>query len=404
MNSIWESTACADTQIMEINDVYRGREHSYIKHELLKGYLEKLLLIVGTKGTKEITYVDCFAGPWGSDEDSLAGTSIAISLEILEGVRKKLISPPHNKAGLRLRAVYVEENNERHKRLSNYLNSVSMPGIECHALHGDYSELQDDILRLCGQGFAFFFIDPLGWTDVTIPKLGKLAKRPRSEFLINFMYDFINRFINKDELRPQVTAILGELDESDFFKIDALDSKAREVYVVRRYREQLKAAVGSEGTEKARAYHARVMDREKERTKYHLVYLTRHPKGIVEFAEQSEKVDLIQKVVRIQTKRNASHQNDLFAAEDEAERQDADRVELAVVKEYWLSMLESDPAPFDNAVLADMLEETGWLIRDIQKAFGELLAEGKVQNVDAPRKRPIHFVHFDKAERLRRIK
>ena len=389
---------------MEIDDVYRGREHSYIKHELLKGYLEKLLLIVGTTDTREITYVDCFAGPWGSEEESLAGTSIAISLEILKGVRNKLIAPPHNKAGLRLRAIYVEENKERHKRLTSYVNSVSMPGIECHALCGDYSELQDDILRLCGKGFAFFFIDPLGWTDVAIPKLEKIAKRPRSEFLINFMYDFINRFINKDELRPQITAILGELDESDFFKIGVLDSKAREAYVVRRYREQLKAAVGSERTEKARAYHARVMDREKERTKYHLVYVTRHPQGIIEFAEQSEKVDLIQKVVRIQTKRDSSGQPDLFAAKDEAERQDDDRVDLAVVKEYWLSMLGFDPTPFDNKVLADMLEETGWLIRDIQEAFGELLAEGKAQNMDAAKKRPKHFVHFNKAEQLRRIK
>ena len=106
---------------MEIDNVYRGREHSYIKHELLKGYLEKLLLIVATAGTKEITYVDCFAGPWGSEDESLAGTSIAISLEILEGVRSTLAAPPYHITDLRLRAVYVEKLKRRHKRLEDYL-------------------------------------------------------------------------------------------------------------------------------------------------------------------------------------------------------------------------------------------------------------------------------------------
>jgi hypothetical protein len=48
---------------MELDKAYEGREHSAVKHALLKGYLEKLLFIKGMKGTKEIVYVDCFAGP-----------------------------------------------------------------------------------------------------------------------------------------------------------------------------------------------------------------------------------------------------------------------------------------------------------------------------------------------------
>jgi len=58
-------------------ELYQGREHSLIKHELLKGYLEKLLFIVGRGGVKEITYVDCFAGPWGDESKTLEGTSIS---------------------------------------------------------------------------------------------------------------------------------------------------------------------------------------------------------------------------------------------------------------------------------------------------------------------------------------
>lgn len=389
---------------MEIDNAYRGREHSFIKHELLKGYLQKLLLIVGTSDTHEITYVDCFAGPWGPEDESMDGTSIAISLDILKGVRDTLASPPYNITGLKLRAVYVEKAKRRYKRLADYLTANAPAGIECTPLCGDYSEQLDNILRLCGNGFAFFFLDPKGWKDVTIPKLRRLAARRRSELLINFMYEFFNRFKGLPELQQQVTDILGELDESDRQRLAACQPEAREAWVVRRYRERLKEAMGSEGRERSRAYHAVVKDKDKDKTKYHMVYVTRHPKGIIEFAGQSEKADFIQRVVRIQTARANSRQGDMFPAEEAAECDDNDHVGIEEVENYWLRLLDTEAKPFDETILADMLEETGWQISDLQNAFGQLLAAGKVENVDAPRKRPKHFVHFKRAERLRRTK
>jgi hypothetical protein len=256
---------------------------------------------------------------------------------------------------------------------------------------------------LCGNGFAFFFLDPKGWKDVTIPKLRRLAERRRSELLINFMYEFFNRFKGLPELQRQVTDILGELDESDRLKLADCQPEAREAWVVRRYRECLKEVMGSEGREKARAYHAVIKDKEKDKTKYHMVYVTRHPKGIIEFAGQSEKADFIQRVVRIETARANSRQNDLFSAEEAAECDD-DHVDLEAVENYWLRLLDSEAKPFDESVLADMLEETGWQISDFQNAFAQLLAAGKVENIDARGKRTKHFVHFDKAEKLRRTR
>ena len=61
------------------------------------------------------------------------------------------------------------------------------------------------------------------------------------------------------------------------------------------------------------------------------------------------------------------------------------------------------PKRFAYEELADMLEETGWFVIDFQKAFNELISEGKVKNLDAPRKRPVHAVHFEKGELLRRL-
>lgn len=388
---------------MEIDESYKGREHSLIKHELLKGYLEKLLSIIGMTGkVNEIVYVDCFAGPWGDDSESLSGTSIAISLDILGKVRNTLMMA-RRMSGLKFKAIYVEELKSRHKRLSEYLQNHGPDGIECHALHGDYSVLQDEILRLCGgRSFAFFYIDPKGWKDVGVERLAKLLRRPRSEFLITFMYDFLNRAIGMADLRQQVQEMLGVLTPQDYQQISSLTGKQRGEIVVRKYRTQLKAAMGPEGTLPARSYHADILNKEKDRTHYHMVYLTRHHKGIVKFAESSEKVDFLQRVVRIQKKLDAASQKGLFSAEQEAEHHNESRVGLEDVKRYWLKHLTSDPVKYDEVRLADMLEATGWLIRDLQLAFTDLLKEGKVANLDLTGQRSKRPVHFEKGDRLRR--
>jgi three-Cys-motif partner protein len=388
---------------VEINPAYEGREHSLIKHELLKGYLEILLCIVGVSGVKEFTYVDCFAGPWGDESESLSGTSIAISLEILAKVRKTL-AETHSIYGTKFRAIYVEENKKRHKRLTEYLQSNCPDGIEWSALHGDYSGKQDEILQLCGgKSFAFFFIDPKGWLDVGIPKLTKLLQRPKSEFLITFMYDFLNRAIGMSDFRTQVSQMLGDLSEQDYQEMDRLSAQERADWVVRKYREQLKIAMGPDGGLPPRPFHADVLHKDKNRVLYHLVYLTRHHKGIVKFAEASEKVDVLQKVMRIQKKLDASGQSSLFSAEEQVAHHDLDRANLDDVKAYWLAQLQDHPVRYDEIRLADMLEETGWLTRDFQDAFRELLAEKKVENLDGSTRRTKHPIHFEKSEQLRRL-
>jgi three-Cys-motif partner protein len=387
---------------MEIDKAYVGREHSLIKHELLRGYLEALLSIVGVRSVKKFAYVDCFAGPWGDDTDSLAGTSIAISLEILAKVRETL-EKVHGVSDLEFRAIYIEESKKRHQRLSDYLGRHCPNGIQCHSLHGDYSMLHEKILSLCGeQSFAFFFVDPMGWLDVGIPKLTKLLRRPKSEFLITFMYDFLNRAIGMADFQEQVSRMLGKLETRDYEQLINLSAPDRAEWVVRRYREQLKTAMGPDGNFPPRAFHADVMHRAKERVHYHLVYLTRHHKGIVKFAEASEKVESLQKIVRTQKKLDSSEQLGLFSAEELVKHDSANAVNLDVVKEYWLKLLADRPVLFNEARLAEMIEETGWLTRDFQDAFRQLLAEKKVENLDGSARRTKKPIHFEKNERLRR--
>ena len=383
-----------------IPEGYDNREHASIKHQLLEEYLKALFLIIGMasdrSGVTELCYVDCFAGPWLDDSEDLKTTSIAISLSILKRCEIELKKQGKH---VRFRALYVEKNRTAFKRLQQYLISHTPEGIEGEALEGDFVELRNKILNWCGtKSFAFFFIDPKGWTEVSINVLKMLLERPRSEFLINFMYDFLNRFVEKQTLQSQITKLFGELP-----MVDGLTPAAREKQLLFTYRKNLKRSMPSNNRYPARSAYVCVQDRLKNRTKYHLVYLTSHPVGIIRFMEISEKLDPIQKQVRATTKQNkriaTSGQQEIFGPHESVIEAEG-HASPEEVDAFWLTKLSLIPRKFDSRKFAHLLEETDWFPGDLQEALGRLIASGKVINLDAKRKRKSRFLHYEDNERL----
>lgn len=383
---------------IDINKDYEGREHSGIKHKLLEGYLEKLLLIRGMSGIRYFAYVDCFAGPWGDESDDLHANSIAISLRILRSVREALAARGKH---VSMKAIYVEKTKKRYSRLESYLKSNCPNGVQLVPIYGDYADKTTEILRECQGAFAFFFVDPKQWTPIAIPRLSPLLARENSEFVINFMYDFFNRALLQENLRESVCALLGSLTGEEINDICSLDPKDREQAVVRKYRESLKANMPEQLNRRPRSYHATILDKDSERTKYHLVYLTGHSKGVVEFAQLSEDVAIIQRKVRFEARQARTGQKDMFGIDD-ATIEQLEAADIEDVKRYWMNRLETTARVYNEDDLADMLEDTDWLISDFEHAFQELQLEGKVENVETARKRPVHPIQFKKGERLRR--
>ena len=380
---------------------YRGKETSFIKHELLRAYLKRLFLIIGMSAQKlgitELCYVDGFAGPWLDESKDLSSTSIAISLGILEECRQEL-----EKQGrpVRIRALYIEQNGAAFARLEGYLRERTPSGIETKPLEGDFVDLRQMILDWCGNtAFAFYFIDPKGWKSVGVKVLQPLLARARSEFLITFMYDFVTRFVSKQDLETHMIDLLGE--KPDVGKLHGL---AREKHVLNVYRRNLKQLMPAKARP-ARSAYVRVLDRERERTKYHLVYLTSHPHGITVFMEISEALEPVQKLVRASTKQTSriekTGQGELWTAENMADA-DEQPVDIAEVEQFWLGRLSDKPKRFRETEFADLLEESDWFPGDLQRALGNLIATGKVLNLDAEGKRRIRFLHFEKqnGERL----
>lgn len=347
-------------------------------------------MIVG-QHERTICYVDCFAGPWEEQGDDLEDTSIARSLNIIRKCRDGLSGMGKT---VQFRALFVEQKNKSFHKLQDYLISRKSDGIDTHALNGSFHELVQDILSWCGpDGFVFFFVDPKGWKNaVELPTLTPLLRRPNSEFLINFMYDFLSRTVPQLVFQDEMRSIFGIVPDGQ-----DKSPEQREAYLLTLYRDNLKQVLPA-GDGQPRTACVKVLKPTRDRTLYHLVYLTRHPKGIVVFMEASEKLDLVQKKTREQAKQDEreqrSKQIELFAVAEQVSDKKTEQ-NLAEVEKYWLNRLRSTPERYGMDKLADILEETGWFVSDLQKAFGELARKGLVKNLDGTPKRRSKFVYFD---------
>ena len=390
---------------MHIPESYRGREQAYIKHTLLRGYLEQLIMIIGQRKFRNIGFVDCFAGPWKYEGDDLADTSIGISLDIMKNCRNYFIGKGWTVP--KLRALYIEKNRDSFARLENFLHS-SPRSIESSALCGDFFNLSRSIEDWYSESeFVFFFIDPKGWKGISMPKLRPLLERPNSEFLINLMYDFVNRAVPQDKFALEMQELFG----TDISKAvaEAEQSKDRERILLRLYQQRLCEAASVSGGQ-SYSSAVRVMNPYANRTKYYLVYLTRHPKGIKAFLDQSEKINIIQPQVRAEAQQNRrvtrTGKLEMFKPEHfpMVNNDDPKLDVIEAVKQYWLRVVTDEPKQFTLTDLALIHAEEGWLPSVIQHGLQELIMSGHIKNIDARGKRLKNFIDFGKNERLVRIK
>jgi three-Cys-motif partner protein len=383
-----------------ISDAYVGREQAAIKHNILEKYLEKLTAILSVSRLNfEFTYIDCFAGPWPVDPTQMHTTSIAISLRVLEQC-KKAIEERGGRATIR--ALYVEESDSAYPYLKKFLNENTPDGIVSHSIHGEFVESRQAILDWVGNaGHAFFFIDPKGWTEVKVKTLTPLLVRLRSEFVINFMYDFINRTASMEQMAPEMEELIGEP------VADLMTERNREDSLSGAYRKNLKKQLPNSNRDyPARSAYVKILDPHKNRTKYHLIYVTTHPKGIIKFMETIEAADELQDLVRAKIRDDKKVQKtgmqDLFA-EDEPYVDDSSlKANEPVIDEFWLRHVGTERI-IDEAGFADILEETHWFPSELQASLSRLILKKKIQNLDAPKPRPKRPLHFEErgGERLR---
>jgi three-Cys-motif partner protein len=376
-----------------IHEAYSGREQAAIKHKILEKYLEKLtaILAIGKKDFK-FTYVDCFAGPWQANTAEMHTTSIAISLRVLEQCKRII----ENRGGsVVFRALFIEQDDVAYPHLEKYLNENTPQGIVAHSIHGEFVNSRQSILDWVGDsGHAFFFIDPKGWTEVKVNTLAPILARPRSEFVINFMYDFINRTASMERHTLDMEDLIGEP------VAELMTDGNRESKLSGAYRKNLKKKVPTRNIDyPVRSAYVKILDPQKNRTKYHLIYVTTHPKGIIKFMETIEVADDLQEKVRARIRDDKKVQKtrtqDLFAEDEPYVDESLSKANEPKIDDYWLQHIGTE-RKIDEAGFADILEETNWFPSELQASLSRLILNKKIKNLDAPKPRPKRPLHFEK--------
>ena len=378
------------------------KEKEYIRHELLKAYLEPLLMIIGQK-VPRVCYVDCSSGPWWKDGQDPESTPVAVSLDILEKCHNSISEQFRRQ--VQFRALFIEKDPESFDRLKNFMNAGSWSGVDANCLKGDFCDLQKEILSWYGdRDFCFYFIDAAEWRHIAVQNLGPLMARPASEFLMNLLFDSTRPPRGQTSLEEHMKAVLGGapgIPDDEPLEGDRLLTSL--------YRRELKASAPKFGGAIPRCATMRVLPMEKSRTISELVYLTWDPLGVVAFMEASERLEKEQKKMRAlaaqSEKVKRSRQLEIFSADKLIG--DSASADPARVKQYWLARLSNTPRQFGVSEFADMLEETGWFMEDFQKAFLELEREGKVRNLASTGKRaenPVRYwVNGNRGELLEKL-
>jgi len=251
---------------------YDEREHTQVKHAVLRRYLSAAIPIVGG-WVDDIAYVDCLAGPWKSAAADLHDTSFDTAVQVFRSTRTVLEQrgkSPH------LRCLFIEIDREAFSRLENYTNGIK--DIEALAKNWDFTQTVSKVVDFASKNpnsFPFVFIDPKGWEQIALPLIAPILRLNRGEVLITLMTSFIRRFVKVEG--KGFDKILGA---DVIAKLENLSGDELEEELVRQYT----AAARTTGAFKY-ACTLPVLKASQDDFQFFMVYLTRHIRGVEVFKE-----------------------------------------------------------------------------------------------------------------------
>jgi hypothetical protein len=114
--------------------------------------------------------------------------------------------------------------------------------FEIRTYCGNFVDAVGEIEGFIGNSFPLIFIDPTGWSGYPFDQIKPLFVRRKCEVLINFMYDFVNRFASSDD--PEIVASLNPILGGEGWRDRLNPNLPLGLAVEELFRGSLKLAVG----------------------------------------------------------------------------------------------------------------------------------------------------------------
>ncbi len=255
---------------------YEDREQTAVKHRILERYLSAFVPIVGA-WARDIAYVDCLAGPWQSVDPDLKDTSFARAIEVLRSTRAVLSDRGKFPT---MRCLFVEKDPEAFQELKRYCDGIK--DIEVSPRNWDLTTHISDVVNFVKQrskSFPFIFLDPKGWEHLDIDLISPILGLDPGEVLITLMTSWINRFLTDN------TKGFERIFRADLPRLKRLQGEELEEEVVKSY-----------ATSVRNAGHFQyvctlpVMKPDQDAFHFHMIYGTRHLRGVEVFKETEKNI------------------------------------------------------------------------------------------------------------------
>ena len=124
-----------------------------------------------------------------------ADTSFMIAIKKLRAVREGLAKVGRTP---KIRCMFVEKEPGPYRALEAAVRDVT--DIQIEALNGEFEYSIPEVLKFVGSAFSLVFIDPTGWTGFGLKQITPILQHRPGEVLVNFMFDYIHRFLVGDRL------------------------------------------------------------------------------------------------------------------------------------------------------------------------------------------------------------
>ncbi|PIQ95983.1 MAG: hypothetical protein COV67_11945 [Nitrospinae bacterium CG11_big_fil_rev_8_21_14_0_20_56_8] len=266
---------------MKSEEFYVGKEQTYLKHFFLERYIERVAFNIGSF-ENDFVYVDGFSGPWRSQDEAYEDTSFGIAIKKLRFVHDAYLKQGKK---LHIRCLFIEKDGTAYTELKRWADSIE--DFEAKSIHGEFENVIPQIQDFIGRSFSLIFIDPTGWKGFALEKIKPILKL-RGEVIINFMFDYINRFLINDN-REDIVATFNDLFGGEGYRkeYDLIRGKGfseeeakSKVYLGRLRKFGEFPHIGS----------FQILKPRHDRSFFYLLYGTRHIKGLIEFRKVEKRV------------------------------------------------------------------------------------------------------------------
>lgn len=322
-------------------------DQTQVKHNVLRAYSKIWIAKVGC--LSNTLFFDCHGGcgAYIKEDGSVHfGSSIIV----------KTVGDEINKNRTYKTGVYYCEIDR--KNYDNFCKVIENTGsIKTVTFNDSFENVirKQNVIKNYKKYPTLFLVDPFGY-NFALADLSGLMNSFGNEIIVNFMFDFINRFISKPDLEESLNSYFGT---NEWKQAKKLTGQQRETFLVYLFRKRFKEVTGAKYV-----FPYRLCYPDKNQTYYYLIHATNHIDGITYMKEAFASLNN----GRVQY---LGKNNDVITLFD-WDCFKADDIYNSFLKKY-----KKDSISFDS-FWSEIVEDTAYTIKDLSKAVTELESIGKV--------------------------